>query len=255
MRAKNHPKSKIPTPDEIEKLALDLEDNNAQEVISWAIATHGSRIGIATSLQAESMVVIDMAVRIDSNVKVFTVDTGRLPQQTYDLIDKVREQYGIQISVYFPDSDEISQMVNKHGINPFYRSVSLRLLCCSVRKVNPISHALKMEGIDAWVTGLRRTQVETRAQTPKLQIDPSHTGLTKINPLADWSYDQVWEYINANDVPYNLLYDEGYTSIGCAPCTRATESGESDRAGRWWWEKGMPKECGIHVGPAWGRTI
>ena len=166
------------TQDEVRKLAIDLEDKNAQEVVKWAISTYGSKVAISTSLQADSMVIIDMAIRIDKNVKVFTIDTGRLPQQTYDLIDKVRERYGIRISVYFPDSEEISQMVSKHGSNPFYRSVSLRLLCCSVRKVNPINHALEMEGIDAWMTGLRRTQVETRAQTPKLQIDSSHPGLT-----------------------------------------------------------------------------
>ena len=248
-------KARVPNEEEMGILAEEFEDSSADDVIKWAIDTYDSRVGISSSLQADSMVIVDMAVRIDRDIKVFTVDTGRLPQETYDLIDKVRERYGIRISVYFPDADELSEMVGRHGTNPFYRSVSLRLLCCGIRKVNPVNLALKMEGLDAWMTGLRRTQLETRAKTPKIQVDGSHGGIAKISPLADWSNDQVWEYVRANEVPYNALYDQGYTSIGCAPCTRATKSGEADRAGRWWWEKGMAKECGIHLGPAWGRTI
>jgi len=136
-------------------------------------------------------------------------------------------------------------MVTKHGINPFYRSVSLRLLCCEIRKVNPLNRALS--NLDAWVTGLRRAQSGTRTGTAKLEVDASHGGIIKVNPLADWSEGQVWDYIRANDVPYNALYDKGYTSIGCAPCTRPTQPGEDPRAGRWWWENGVPKECGIHL--------
>jgi len=234
-------------------LADEYEAHPAEEVILWALESFGPMVAISTSFQAESMVILDMAYRIDPNVKVFTIDTGRLPQETYGLIDRVREYYGISVDVYYPDSEELAQMVSKHGVNPFYRSVSLRLLCCNLRKVEPMNRALK--DLDAWISGLRRSQDETRANVGKIEVDIGHASIIKINPLADWSYDQVWEYIKAKKVPYNELYDQGYTSIGCAPCTRPTTSGEGLRAGRWWWEKGMSKECGIHLGQTWGRTV
>ena len=144
-------------------------------------------------------------------------------------------------------------MGTKNGFSPFYRSVSLRLLCCNIRKVNPLNRSLK--DLDAWITGLRRGQGETRARTRKIEVDMAHGGITKVNPLADWSNEQVWDYVRSRDVPYNELYDKGYTSIGCAPCTRPIETGEHMRAGRWWWENGMPNEYGIHLGSAWGRTL
>ena len=241
-----------PPPVDIRALADEYEDSLPEDVIRWAVSTYGSRVALSTSFQAESMVVLDMAHRIGASVRVFTVDTGRLPQETYDLIDRARERYGIPIEVFYPDSDELAEIVTKHGVNPFYRSVSLRLLCCNIRKVEPVDRALR--DLDAWISGLRRSQGETRAGTRKIEVDAAHHGITKVNPLSDWSYEQVWEYIRRHDVPYNELYDKGYTSIGCAPCTRPIEPGEDIRAGRWWWEKGMPKECGIHLGPAWGRT-
>ena len=242
----------VPSPAEINELAEVYESRTAEEVLQWALATYGRLIAISTSFQAEGMVILDMAYRIDPNVRVVTLDTGRLPQETYDLIDRAREHYQVPVEVVYPDQEELSQLVNKHGINPFYRSVSLRLLCCNIRKVNPMNRVLK--DLEAWISGLRREEGETRARTRKIEIDVAHGGITKVNPLADWSYDEVWDYIGANDVPYNALYDRGYTSIGCAPCTRPVEPGEDRRAGRWWWEKGIPKECGIHLGPAWGRT-
>ena len=233
-------------------LAAEFETRPAEDVIAWALDSFGSRVALSTGFQAEGMVVLDMARRIDSDVRVFTIDTGRLPQETYDLIDRVREFYGLTVEVYYPDGEDLAQMVSKHGVNPFYRSVSLRLLCCNLRKVEPLDRAL--QDLDAWMTGLRRSQSDIRAGTAKIELDAGHDGIVKVNPLADWSLEQVWEYIKVNRVPYNELYDKGYTSIGCAPCTRPTEAGEDIRAGRWWWENGMPKECGIHVGPAWGRT-
>ena len=242
-----------PPAEEIKALAAEYEARPAEDVIRWALDTFGPMVAISTSFQAEGMVIVDIAHRIDPDVKVFTIDTGRLPQETYDLIDRVRDHYGISVQVYYPDREELAQMVDQHGVNPFYRSVSLRLLCCQTRKVNPLNGALK--DLDAWVTGLRRSQNETRAGAAKIEVDAGHGGIIKVNPLADWSHEQVWEFVRANDVPYNELYDQGYTSIGCAPCTRAIEPGEDLRAGRWWWEKGMAKECGIHVGPAWGRTV
>ena len=247
--------TEAPSAPDIPALAAELEGRSAEEVIRWALETYGSSVAACSSFQAEGMVILDLAHRIDPEVSVFTVDTGRLPQETYDLIDRAREHYGIPVKVYYPDADELAEMVGKHGINPFYRSVSLRLLCCGIRKVNPVDRALRMEGLDAWITGLRRSHGGARSDTPKVEVDAAHGGLTKVNPLADWSDEQVWQYIRANDVPYNALYDKGYTSIGCAPCTRATEPGEDPRAGRWWWEEGMPKECGIHLGSAWGRTV
>ena len=242
----------IPSPVDIEQVAAEYEGRPAEDLIRWAIERFGPTVAISTSFQADGMVILDMAQRIDSDVRVFTIDTGRLPQETYDLIDSVREQYGLGVEIYYPDGEELEQMVGKHGINLFHRSVSLRLLCCNIRKVNPLNRAL--EGLDAWMTGLRRSQTDTRAGIAKIEADIAHGGIIKVNPLADWSQEQVWQYIKDNQVPYNDLYDKGYTSIGCAPCTRSTEPGEDLRAGRWWWETGMAKECGIHMGPAWGRT-
>jgi thioredoxin-dependent adenylylsulfate APS reductase len=190
------------------------------------------------------MTIIDMAWRIDPTVRVFTIDTGRLPQETYELLDRVREQYGIEIEVYFPDTTQVESIVRRHGTNLFYRSPELRLLCCQTRKVLPLQRVLAT--LDAWVTGLRRGQTATRATIGKIEIDYEHGGLIKVNPLADWSDQQVWEYVRAHDVPYHPFYTRGYTSIGCAPCTRPTAPGEDPRSGRWWWEVGIPKECGMH---------
>jgi thioredoxin-dependent adenylylsulfate APS reductase len=243
----------VPGRTKIRQLADEYEHRSAEEVLEWALATYGRLVAISTSFQAEGMVIFDMAHRIDPDVRVLTIDTGRLPQETYDLIDRVREHYDVSVEVIYPNQDELSQMVSQHGLSPFYRSVSLRLLCCNIRKVNPLNRALK--DLDAWITGLRRGQGETRARTRKIEVDVAHGGITKVNPLADWSSEQVWDYVRSHDVPYNELYDKGYTSIGCAPCTRPIETGEDMRAGRWWWENGMPKECGIHLGAAWGRTV
>ena len=241
-----------PQTGDISALAAEYEGRSAEDVIRWGLERFGSRIAISTSFQADSLVILEIAHRIDPAVRVFTIDTGRLPPETYALIDRVRERYGITVEVYFPDHEKLAEMVGKHGVNPFYRSVSLRLLCCNVRKVEPMNRALS--GLDAWFSGLRRTQGDARAKTGKIEADKAHAGVVKVNPLADWTDEQVWEYINRHDVPYNDLYDKGYTSIGCAPCTRPTEADEDARAGRWWWEEGMPKECGIHLGPAWVRT-
>ena len=230
------------------ELAGALENASAREVIARAVEAFGDRVALCTSFQAEGMVILDIASELQPRLPVFTVDTGRLPQETYDLIDAVRDRYGVEVDVYHPDQEELTQFVGEHGVNPFYRSVSLRLACCEIRKVNPLNRAL--ERYDAWITGLRRTQNKTRAGVAKVELDPAHGGMLKLNPLADWDYESVWQYIRANDVPYNSLYDKGYTSIGCAPCTRPIEPGEDLRAGRWWWENGFPSECGIHLDPA-----
>ena len=214
-----------------------------EAVLRWAFESF-PRLVIVASFQAESSVLIDMASRIQSDVAVLTLDTGRLPQETHDMIDRLRDRYSIEVQVVAPDPDEVRQLVALNGTNLFYRSPNLRRLCCNVRKSRPLDRALA--GYDAWVTGLRRSQIATRAQTPIVAQDPDHGGITKIAPLAAWSDEQVWEYIRERNVPYHSLYDSGYTSIGCAPCTRATRPGEDARAGRWWWEQGEVKECGLH---------
>jgi len=232
--------------DELEagEIAVDLDDKEPQEVLAWAIERFGASLSICSSLQAESCALIDMAWRIDPAVRVFTIDTGRQPQETYELIDRIREQYGIRIEVFMPETAVIEKMVTRHGNNLFYRDVGLRLLCCQVRKVLPLRRALMT--CSAWVTGLRRDQWATRSNIRKVEIDHDHGGIVKLAPLADWTEVEVWDYLRANGVPYNALYDQGYKSIGCAPCTRPVAPGHESRSGRWWWETGAPKECGMH---------
>ena len=215
-------------------------------VLRWAHETF-PRVAIVASFQAESSVLIDMAARAGLDANVVTLDTGRLPQETYDMIDRIRDRYGIAVDVIAPDTSEVQELVREHGTNPFYRSVELRRFCCDVRKSRPLARAL--QGYDAWVTGLRRQQAETRAETQVVAEDREHPGMMKIAPLAAWSRDQVWAYIRDHDVPHHALYDRGYTSIGCAPCTRTTAEGEDERAGRWWWEVDAVKECGLHWTP------
>jgi len=226
------------------QLAIELDSETPETVIEWALDRWGSRLGFCTSFQAEGMVLLDLAWQVDPNIHVFTVDTGRLHEESYEFIDRVRDHYGIDIKVYFPDLHQVETMVGKRGANLFYKSVESRLICCNVRKVEPIRRAL--EGLDSWVTGLRRDQWASRANIRKVEIDHDHGGLAKISPLADWTIEEVWDYIDEYDVPQNPLYARGYTSIGCAPCTRIVQPGEDPRAGRWWWETNAPKECGMH---------
>jgi thioredoxin-dependent adenylylsulfate APS reductase len=214
-----------------------------EAVLRWAFERF-EHVAIVASFQAESSVIIDMASKIRADPRVLTLDTGRLPQETHDMIDRVRERYRIEIQVVHPDPEEVRQIVSDHGTNLFYLAPDLRRLCCDIRKSRPLERALR--GYDAWVTGLRREQSSTRAETPIVAIDSEHGGITKIAPLAAWSKAQVWSYIREHDLPYHSLYDQGYTSIGCQPCTRATKAGEDERAGRWWWEQNEVKECGLH---------
>jgi phosphoadenosine phosphosulfate reductase len=214
-----------------------------EEVLCWAYANF-NRVAIVASFQAESSVIIDIASRVRPDLSVLTLDTGRLPQETHDMIDRIRERYRIEVQVVQPDAKELRQIVSQHGTNLFYQSAQLRRLCCDVRKSRPLERALR--GYDAWITGVRREQSVTRAETPIFALDAQHHGIAKLAPLATWSKAQVWDYIHAHHLPYHALYDQGYTSIGCAPCTRATRPGEDERAGRWWWEQNEVKECGIH---------
>jgi phosphoadenosine phosphosulfate reductase len=202
---------------------------------------------LSTSFGAEDMVVLDLIRRHQLPIEVFTLDTGRLPEETYRLMQKVEERYGKCFATFFPDAQAVQELVAKNGINGFYESVAKRKACCAVRKLEPLGRALA--GKQAWVTGLRAQQSVTRAGLPTQEHD-AERGLDKFNPLADWSERDVWDYIRAHDVPYNELHDKFYPSIGCAPCTRAIAVGEDPRAGRWWWELPENKECGLHVNGA-----
>lgn len=230
---------------EIGEIAMELDDQEPEDVIEWAIEALGDKVAIVTALQADGMVVLDMAAQIKPDIKVITVDTGRLPQETYDFIDQVRAHYPqSQWSILSPEAPEVEAMVNRRGVNLFKNSVEERMLCCQIRKVRPLVKAL--QGYDGWFTGLRRDQWASRAAIKKVELDHDHEGIVKINALADWEGDEVWDYIKEHGVPEHPLYAKGYTSFGCGPCTRPITEGENDRAGRWWWETGAPKECGIH---------
>ncbi|MFH1327232.1 MAG: phosphoadenylyl-sulfate reductase [Candidatus Bathyarchaeota archaeon] len=221
-----------------------IETKNSVEILKWTIEKHHPRIALASSFGAEDIVVIDQMLKINPEARIFTLDTGRLHQETYDAMDAVRKKYGINIKVFFPETGTVEEMVKKHGLNLFYNRVELRCLCCDVRKVEPLNRAIS--NLDAWITGLRREQFSTRTSISKVAIDHAHGGILKINPLADWTWDMVLRYVKDNKLPYNRLHDLGYPSIGCAPCTRPVKPGEDWRAGRWWWEKGDAKECGLH---------
>ena len=232
-------------PDDLETAASALEAAEPEAILAWTYARF-ERVALVASFQAEAVVLIDMACRLRPQVDVVTLDTGRLPEETHDLIDRVRSRFGVRLNVVSPDPAELAAMTREHGVNLFYRSQELRLACCEVRKTRPLARAL--EGYDAWVTGLRREQAATRRLTPVVARDQAHGGIAKVAPLARWSHDQVWEHIRSHDLPHHALYDLGYTSIGCAPCTRAPRPGEDERAGRWWWEGDQVKECGLHTG-------
>lgn len=199
---------------------------------------------LATSFGAEDMVLMDLICKYAPGIDIFTLDTGRLPKETYELMQTLNKHYDKKVEVFFPNTADVELFVTNNGPNAFYDSVELRKQCCGIRKVVPLNRALS--GKKAWITGMRRSQSVTRAELPVSEWDDDH-GLQKFSPLTDWSNGNVWAYLRANDVPYNKLHDEGYASIGCAPCTRAITMGEDIRAGRWWWEDPENKECGLHV--------
>jgi thioredoxin-dependent adenylylsulfate APS reductase len=228
----------------VAEAAERLKGAPPEAILDWALSTFPrNRIAICSSLQDEGMAVLDMAVRIDWAVNVFTIDTGRLPAATLDLIDEVRDRFDVRIEVLYPDAQEISDLVSEHGVNLMYKSTDLRLGCCEIRKVRPLNR--KLAHLDAWITGLRRDQNASRSGVAEVELDHAHGGIVKINPLARWTHEQVIDYVKEHKVPRNSLYHRGYTSIGCDPCTRPTEPGEDPRAGRWWWESG-DDECGLH---------
>ena len=224
----------------------DLDRAQPPDVLRWTYARFRRPV-IVASFQAESSVLIDMACQVAEAPEVLTLDTGRLPEETHGTFEIFLARYPIRLRVQLPDAGEVGELTGRFGSNLFYRSSELRRQCCEVRKGRPLERAL--QGHDAWVTGLRRDQLETRRGTPVVQEDPDHGGIAKVAPLAAWSSEEVWGYIRERGLPYHPLYDRGYTSIGCAPCTRAVRPGEDERAGRWWWEEDGVKECGLHWTP------
>lgn len=219
----------------------ELDDLPAEELLAWSIRTFGRRFAIVTSFQRSGMVIVDMAARISSDVRLVTLDTGRLPPETYEMMDTVRQRYGLQVEAAMPDPLEVQEMVRRHGANLFLTDPALRMLCCQVRKVRPLERKLRQ--FRAYAVGLRRLTSQDRNDIHKVD---DVNGTVKISPIADWTRQDVDAYIQRHGVAVHPLYGQGYTSIGCAPCTRPTGEGEPERAGRWWWESGSAKECGIH---------
>jgi phosphoadenylyl-sulfate reductase (thioredoxin) len=221
-----------------------LKTSEANRVIESAVREFGTSLAVLTSFQREGMVIVDMVQKIAPAVPVLTIDTGRLPQATHEMIRSVERRYGIAIEHILPDAGEIASMVEAHGSDLFRDGYPQRLLCCQVRKVRPLER--RMRGVAAFFAGLRRAQGESRGDIEV--VDRSSTPV-KISPLADWSAEDVFQYTRENELPEHSLYGQGYTSIGCDPCTRAVEPGEDERAGRWWWETDEAKECGLHFSP------
>jgi phosphoadenosine phosphosulfate reductase len=228
---------------QIDQWNNDLQDKNPMGVIAYFLDYFGDRIVLSTSLGLEDQVITALVLRQKRDTEVFTLDTGRLFPETYDLIARTNKYFGIRMKIYFPDPEKVEEMVASHGINLFYDSVENRKICCGIRKVAQLPRAF--QGKEAWICGLRKDQSVSRFFSKLVEWD-ANNGLVKINPLIKWTIKDVWDYIKSHNIPYNLLHDRGFPSIGCEPCTRAIEPGEDVRAGRWWWESDLGKECGLH---------
>ncbi|HZA13625.1 MAG TPA: phosphoadenylyl-sulfate reductase, partial [Myxococcaceae bacterium] len=212
--------------------------------LAWVNARFGERAAIASSFGVEDTVLIDLAARHAPKLKVFTLDTGRLHPETYEILEVVRKRYEMEIEVYAPEREATEKLVREKGAFSFRQGLAERLECCRIRKVEPLERALRSRA--AWVTGLRREQSPTRTGVRAVEVDAAHGGIAKINPLAAWTEAQIWAYVAERGIPYHSLHDRGFRSIGCAPCTRAIRPYEDVRAGRWWWEQPEHKECGLH---------
>lgn len=231
------------TKEEIDSLNIKYADASAQELLQSFMSQYGVRLALSSSLSIEDQTLTDMMLRIDPQANIFTLDTGRLFPETYELIDRTNEHYKVKLKVYCPQTEALQQFVATEGINPFYESIEKRHACCEVRKLEPLRRAFR--DLDVWVCGLRSAQSVTRSDMRLIEWDERH-GLLKINPLIHWTEQQVWDYIRENRVPYNRLHDKGFPSIGCEPCTRAVRRIDDVRAGRWWWESPDHRECGLH---------
>jgi phosphoadenosine phosphosulfate reductase len=239
------PAAQVPSPEELLAASQVLKDAPAEQILAWAEQRFGASAAIASSFGAEDVVLIDLARKHAPSLRLFTLDTGRLPPETYELIEVLRNRYGLEVETFFPERSKVEALESTQGYFSFKKSIEARKECCAIRKVEPLGRALA--GRRAWVTGLRREQSVTRTGVEAVEQDAQHSGLLKLNPLVTWTAKDVWAYIKENGVPYNALHDRGYPSIGCAPCTRAVKPYEDERAGRWWWESAENKECGLHV--------
>jgi phosphoadenosine phosphosulfate reductase len=222
----------------------DLNDKSAEEILNWAAEEYPGRIALASSFGLEDMVLIHMISKLSQPISIFTLDTGRLHEETYTLIDQVRSRYELEIATFFPDGPSVEKLLKEKGFLSFRESLENRKECCRIRKVEPLQRAIKELG--AWVTGLRKEQNITRNDIQAVEEDKDHAPLVKINPLKNWSTGDIEAYISENNIPTNPLHKQNYPSIGCAPCTRPVEPGGNPRSGRWWWENPEHKECGLH---------
>ena len=229
--------------EKIKELNEKFKTASAQEVLEYFLKEYKGKIALSSSFGAEDQVLTDMILKQDSSATIFTLDTGRLPYETYSVMDNTNLKYNTKVDVYFPDAKDVELLYKEQGINGFYESIENRKRCCFVRKIAPLQRALK--GLEVWVTGLRASQSVTREAMQLVEYDENNK-VIKLNPLLSWNEEDVWNYIKENKVPYNKLHDQGYPSIGCAPCTRAVKEGEDIRSGRWWWENPEHKECGLH---------
>ena len=227
----------------VPELNKKFSDAPAEDIVGYFLQAFKGRIALSSSLSIEDQTLTDIIVKIDKSARIFTLDTGRLFQETYQLIDKTNMTYGINLEVFFPNYEAVQQMVKEEGINLFYNSIESRHRCCQIRKLEPLKRA--MQGLDVWICGLRKQQSVTRKDMQVVEWDDIHN-LIKVNPLINWSEEDVEQYVKKHHVPYNKLQDKGYPSIGCQPCTRAIKPGEDIRAGRWWWESPEHRECGLH---------
>ncbi|MCF6268279.1 MAG: phosphoadenylyl-sulfate reductase [Melioribacteraceae bacterium] len=229
---------------EIEKENQIISNLLAEQILERYISSNKGKIALATSFSIEDQVLTDLVLKIDPNIKIFTLDTGRLYSETHQLIDRTNEHFDIKVDIYYPNNFALEKFVKEKGSNSFYESLENRKQCCDIRKIEPLKRALK--GIDIWIAGLRKEQSLTRTNLKIIDKDLLNENL-KLYPLLNWTEDEVWEYIKKNNIPYNPLYNKGFSSIGCAPCTRAVTVAGDIRSGRWWWENPETKECGLHL--------
>ncbi|EFU69743.1 phosphoadenylyl-sulfate reductase [Aliarcobacter butzleri] len=228
--------------EDLKNINKELENKTTIDVIAYFLDNF-KNVALSSSLAAEDQVLTDILLKKNKNASIFTLDTGRLHPETYDVMDATNLKYGIKIDVFFPDNENVQKLYKTQGVNGHYESIENRKNCCNIRKIEPLKRALK--DVEVWVTGLRASQSVTRTDMPLVEWDENFN-VIKVNPLINWSQEDVWDYIKTNKVPYNKLHDQGFPSIGCAPCTRAIKDGEDIRAGRWWWENPEHKECGLH---------
>jgi len=227
----------------IDGINKTLQDATAEEVLEYFLKRYNTKVALSSSFGAEDQVLTDLMLNIDKDAHIFTLDTGRLHPETYDVMDATNLKYNIKVDVYFPKTQSVQELYQTQGINGHYESIEKRKNCCFIRKIEPLQRALA--DVEVWITGLRSEQSVTRTQMPLVEYDENFK-VIKVNPLIHWSEKDVWDYIKKHNVPYNKLHDQGFPSIGCAPCTRAIKDGEDVRSGRWWWENPEHKECGLH---------